>query len=30
MPQISRLNQQISVVIFENSGTILSFGGTLV
>ena len=25
MPEISRLNQQISVVMFENSGTILSF-----
>ena len=27
MPEISRLNQQISVVMFENSGTILSFWG---
>ena len=25
MPEISRLNQQISVVMFENFGTILSF-----
>ena len=32
MPEIhvSRLKQQISVVMFENSGTILSFWGTLV
>ena len=28
MPEISRLNQQISAVMFENSGTILSFWGT--
>ena len=30
MPEISRLNQQISVVMFENSGTILSFWDTLI
>ena len=30
MPEISRLNQEISVVMFENYGTILSFWGTLV
>ena len=28
MPEISRLNQQISIVMFENSRTILSFLGT--
>ena len=27
MPEISRFNLQISVVMFENSGTILSFWG---
>ena len=30
MPEMSRLNQQISVVTFDNSGTILSFWGTWV
>ena len=30
MPEISRLNQQISVVMFENFVTILSLWGTLV
>ena len=30
MPEISTLNQQISVVMLQNSGTILSFWGTLV
>ena len=29
MPEISRFNLQISVVMFENSGTILSFWGRL-
>ena len=30
MPEISRLNQQTSIVMFETSGIILSFWGTLV